>query len=88
MLYRFQYNYTGPLDKLLHTHLELHQHKMSSQLQLIVSAIILMQSFLLECMACGVNGKNDMLDVLVSKSVTFYTDPRYDTNKQGKLTDK
>ena len=34
--------------------------------------------------ACGVKKKNNMLDVLVSKTVTFYTLARHGTNKQGK----
>ena len=35
--------------------------------------------------ACGVRKKNNMLDVLVSKKVTFYKAARQGTNKEGKL---
>ena len=34
--------------------------------------------------ACGVEGKSDLLDVLVSKSITCYNASRYGTTKDGK----
>ena len=34
--------------------------------------------------ACGVKGKSDLLDVLVSKSITCYNASRYGTTKDGK----
>ena len=35
--------------------------------------------------ACGVEGKSDILDVIVAKEVTFYTDARLSTTKAGGL---
>ena len=34
--------------------------------------------------ACGVEGKSDLLDVLMSKNITCYNLTRYGTNKEGK----
>lgn len=99
VLYRFQHNYTGPLAKVAtYTFgkfgtFNAAVQRMTTQGPASAQDVITIAS---DCfghnlnaifsvgVACGVKKKNEMLDVLVSKRVTFYTIARHGTTKQGK----
>ena len=100
VLYRVQHNYSGPLAKVVtYTFgkfgaFNAAVQRMTTQGPASAQDVITIAA---DCfghnlnaifsvgVACGIKKKNDMLDVLVSKRVTFYTIARYGTNKQGKL---
>ena len=99
-LLRFQHNYTGPLAKVATytfgrfgafnavVQRMTTQGPASAQDVIIIAADCFGHNFnaiFSVGVACGVKKKNNMLDVLVSKTVTFYKVARQGTNKEGKL---